>query len=219
MKPKVLLFFVLVSAILSGCSWANNNAVGQKDKENLETAIATPEPTIEPTPQPTIEPTIGGTNNPTVTSEESSVDHNLCSENEDILFSFKIANSNKSASICISKNQQDYIIYRYGTEDKIELEYPVKTDDSWSLFTYSYYLRGGGPDNIGLDLNYLSFKNDGYTYVLYEEYDSESDIPLIGIKVTNQETNEETDIPGDSNSMNGTLISLRDNAKIKINAE
>lgn len=210
-KTIIFIVLIIVNIFMISC---NNRQTEQPVSNNINTQNNTNAPTEQLTPTPK--------SNDDIVTEDStnkSVDNNLCSENEDILFSFKIANSNKSASICISKNQQDYIIYRYGTEDKIELEYPVKTDDSWSLFTYSYYLRGGGPDNDGLDLNYLSFKNDGYTYELYEEYDSESDIPLIGIKVTNQETNEETDIPGDSNSMNGTLISLRDNAKIKINAE
>lgn len=149
-------------------------------------------------------------------SNNKSVDNYLCCENEDVLFSFNIADSEKSVSICISKDQQDYIIYRYGTKDKIELEYPIKAENSWSLFTYSYFLRGGGTGNEGLDLNYLSFDNGGYTYKIYEEYGSESDKPVIGIKVTNQETNEEKDILGDSNSIKGTLISLRDNTKINI---
>lgn len=152
-------------------------------------------------------------------SNNEIVDNYLCNEHEDVLFSFKIANSNKSASICISKNQQDYIIYRFGTRDKIELVYPIKAENSWSLFTYSYYLRGGGTDNEGLDLNYLSFKNGGYTYEIYEEYSAESDKPIIGIKVTKQETSEETNILGDSDSTKGSLISLRDNSKIKITSK
>jgi len=70
-----------------------------------------------------------------------------------------------------------------------------------------------------LDLNYLSFKNGGYTYEIYEEYSAESDKPIIGIKVTKQETSEETNILGDSDSTKGSLISLRDNSKIKIISE
>lgn len=149
-------------------------------------------------------------------TQDTNVDSNLCGENEEVLFSFKVANSNKVASMVISKNQQEYITYRYGTKEEIELEYPIDTENSWDVFTYSYYLRGGGIGNEGLDLNYLSFDNGGYTYQIYEEYSSESDKPSIGIKVTNKETNEVTDIQGDSNSMKGTLISLRDNTKINI---
>ena len=191
MKPKVLLFFVLVSVILSGCSGSNNNAVGQKDKETSDTI--------------------------TLDKVDSNVlDDNLCNEKEDLLFSFKIANSNQTASICISKDEQEYIIYRFGTKDKIELEYPIETEKSWSLFTYSYYLRAGGIDNEGLDLNYLSFEHDGYSYEIYDEYSAESDKSVVGIKITNQDTKEETNNLGDSDSIIGSLISLRDNTKIKI---
>ena len=65
----------------------------------------------------------------------------LCKEIEDVLLSFQIADSNKFDPICFSKNQQDYIIYRYGTKDKIELEHPLKTESSWKDFTYSYYIE------------------------------------------------------------------------------
>lgn len=174
------------------------------------------------TPTPIIESNNSISNNAENAKDIESdkrVDNYLCNENEDVLFSFKIAGSKKFASICISKNQPDYIIYRFGAKDKIELEYPIKTENSWSLFTYSYYLRGGGTDNEGLDLNHLSFDNDGFTYEIYEEYNSESDKPMIGIKVTNRETFEETNILGDSDTIKGSLISLRNNTKINIISE
>lgn len=149
-------------------------------------------------------------------TQDANVDSYLCGDDEEVLFSFKVTNSNKVASMVISKNQQEYITYRYGTKEAIELEYPIDTENSWEVFTYSYYLRGGGIGNEGLDLNYLSFDNSGYTYQIYEEYSSESDKPSIGIKVTNQETNEVTDIQGDSDSIKGSLVSLRENTKINI---
>jgi hypothetical protein len=77
------------------------------------------------------------------------------------LFSFKLASSPKTLSVCVSKTQPDYIVYRFGTKDKIKLEFPENKADSWSKFTYSYYLRGGGAENEGMDLNYLSFENGG----------------------------------------------------------
>lgn len=201
---KVLFFIALVtsSIFIVSCS---KKQVEQSVSNNTDSQESTNMSTQELTPTPS------------ATSEDSTnknVDHYLCSEDEELLFSFQIADSNKSASICTSKNQQEYIIYRYGTKDKVELEYPEKTEASWDLFTYSYCLRGGGKENEGLDLNYLSFENGGYTYEIYDEYSAVDDKHIVGIKVTNQETNEETDILGDSDSMKGSLISLRDNAKI-----
>ncbi len=140
---------------------------------------------------------------------------NLCTDNEDVLFSFKLANSPKTLSVCVSKTQPDYIVYRFGSKDKIELEFPENKADSWSKFTYSYYLRGGGTGNEGMDLNYLTFENGGYEYQVYQEYTAKDNVTNVGVKITNKSTNKETDIKGLSNSVEGSLINLRENEKIK----
>lgn len=36
---------------------------------------------------------------------------NLCADDEEVLFSFKLANSPKTLSVCVSKIQPDYIIF------------------------------------------------------------------------------------------------------------
>ena len=140
---------------------------------------------------------------------------NLCAENEKVLFSFKLANSPKTLSVCLSKTQSDYIVYRFGSKDKIELEIPENKTDSWSKFTYSYYLRAGGAENEGMDLNYLSFENGGYEYQIYQEYTAKDNVINVGVKITDKATNKETDIKGSSNSIEGSLINLRENKKIK----
>lgn len=141
---------------------------------------------------------------------------NLCIDNEEVLFSFKLADSPKTLSVCVSEIQPDYIVYRFGTKEKIELEFPENKLDSWSKFTYSYYLRGGGAGNEGMDLNYLSFENGGYKYEIYQEYTAEDNMTNVGVKIIDRATNKETDIKGLSNSIEGSLINLRENQKIKI---
>ena len=60
------------------------------------------------------------------TDAEKEIEYkeNLCTESEETLFSFKLADSSKTLSVCVSKEQQDYIVYRLGSKDKIELEFP-----------------------------------------------------------------------------------------------
>lgn len=183
----------------------------------------------KPSPMPSITPTILPTDKlpETLNDHEESTDElitsspnksfnddlneYLCSENEVTLFSFQIDNSDKRLSICTSKNQPSYIVYRFGTKGQIELEYPKKKDSSsWNAFIYSYYVRGGGAGNEGLDINYLSFQNGGYEYKIFEEYYAVDNIYKVGVTVTNLETGEETCITGDSDSIQGSLISLRD---------
>ncbi len=136
----------------------------------------------------------------------------LCMDNENVIFSF-ITKNNKIMSICISKDES-YIVYRYGTKAKIELEYPEDKNNSWAKFKYSFYFRGGGAANEGIDLNYLKFNNNGYTYTVFQEYSAVDENTIYGIRIENSKNKIE--IKGVPKSVIGTLINLRDNKKIKI---
>lgn len=82
-------------------------------------------------------------------------DERLCGSNVEVLFSFKTKDTNKVLSICLPKQEPTYIVYRYGTRDSIELEFPQDKKDSWNKFTYSYYLRGGDKQNLGYYFQFL----------------------------------------------------------------
>lgn len=141
-------------------------------------------------------------------------DNNLCGDNEELLFGFPILGSKKRLAVCISSINQDYIIYRFGTKDKVELEYPGDRSGSWNGFIYSYYLRGGQEENEGLDLNYLTFENNGFQYKIYQETAADSGKTEVGIIVTDLATDVETKIEGNAEEAEGSLITLRDNDKI-----
>lgn len=140
---------------------------------------------------------------------------NLSRSDEDVLFSFRTKDTDKVLSVCISKQEPNYIVYRFGSKDKIELEFPQDKKDSWSKFSYSYYLRPGGKQNAGLDLNSLSFENGGYNYRIYQDYSAENESTHIGVIVTENATNKKFEIEGIEKSKIGSLIYLRNNKKIK----
>jgi len=129
----------------------------------------------------------------------------LSVEGEKVVFGFQVADSKKIVSICMA-DDESYIVYRFGTMDNIELEFPEDRENSFSYFTYSYYLRGGGIENVGLDLNSFNFSNGGYQYQVYDDYEAETGIKAVGIRVTDEKTGKETDITGDSNSVIGSRI-------------
>lgn len=139
----------------------------------------------------------------------------LLNKNEEVLISFKMANSNKIVTVATSTRKPDYIVYRFGQKNKIELEYPKDLSNSWEKFTYSFYFRGGGAENSGIDINYLSFTNKDYTYTIYQESESEEGLTQVGIRVINNKTNKEVDLKGDYSSLIGGLIDLRDEYRIK----
>ena len=104
--------------------------------------------------------------------------------NETLIYSFETQNGKK---LVLAKEKNDkYIVYRFGTKDKIEFEFPEKTKESWEKFKYSFYLRGGEIQNEGMDLNYVKFINRDYQYVIYDTYYAAENKTSIGIKITNQ---------------------------------
>ncbi len=124
--------------------------------------------------------------------------------NELVVLSFQ-TKKNKQVFVCRDQDNK-YLVYRFGSKAKVELQFPNKLDQSsFKKFDYSSYFRGGGVENLGLTLDYLSFTNSGYRYVIYKTYASESvgNEDEIGIRIMHLKTNKETTIEGDFNSLEG----------------
>jgi hypothetical protein len=135
-------------------------------------------------------------------------------QNESVIFSFE---TQSGKHVLLAKDKDNaYIVYRYGATDTAEFEYPEKNEDSWKKFEYSYYFRGGGPNNEGMDLNYLYFINNGYKYTIYDTYYAAQNKSEIGISVTNLKTNKIVDIKGAAKSRKGTITDFRNNNLVKI---
>jgi hypothetical protein len=137
--------------------------------------------------------------------------------NETVIFSFDTYNGKQ---VTLNKDSANkYIIYRFGTRDKIEFEFPDKSKSSWTSFTYSFYLRGGGTKNEGTDLNYIVFTNKDFKYVIYDTYFAVGNKQKIGIKVINLKTEKATNIKGNRKTRKGTLVDFRDNSLLEIGDE
>lgn len=124
--------------------------------------------------------------------------------NEEVVLSFRTA-KNKQVFLCRDQNNK-YLVYRFGSKTKVELQFPQKLDESsFQKFEYSSYFRGGGVANLGMNLDYLSFKNDEYRYIIYKTYVSESvgNEDEVGIRVMNLKTNKKITISGDFNTFEG----------------
>jgi hypothetical protein len=133
--------------------------------------------------------------------------------NEKLIYSFETVGGKKMTLAKDANNK--YIVYRFGTKDKIEFEYPEKSKDSWSKFTYSFYLRGGGIQNEAMDLNYIYFTNNNYTYVIYDVYHVR-EASRIGLKIIDTKTDKTIDIKGKKRTQKGTLLDFRFNELLEI---
>lgn len=144
-------------------------------------------------------------------SENRQSDY-LSLRNENVAFSFK-TNKGKTASVCVDKENK-YIIYRYGTKDKTELQFPEMNNESWKQFTYTTYYKDKASENNGFQSQKLQFQNGGYQYEIYKEYDVQSGNNLVGIRVKNLSNDEITDIAGDASSFIDNWYSLESTDKI-----
>ena len=137
--------------------------------------------------------------------------------NEELIYSFETKNGKK---LMLAKDKKEnYIVYRFGTKTKIEFEFPDNLKESWSKFKYSFYLRGGGKINEGIDLNYIAFVNENYKYVIYDTYFSVENKTNIGIKIIDLRTDKIIEIKGDIKTRKGNLVQFRDNKLIGIDDE
>ncbi|HBV17211.1 hypothetical protein [Chryseobacterium carnipullorum] len=128
--------------------------------------------------------------------------------NEETIFSFDTKNGKKMSLVKDKKN--GYIQYRLGSKNHVEMEFPnSRTKESWKQFTYSSYHRGGGKQNAGMDLNYLSFSNNNYKYQLFRTYYAEDGSYAAGITVTDSK-GKETEISGVYKTIKGCMCNLED---------
>lgn len=138
---------------------------------------------------------------------------NFVLPNEELVYAFHTTNGKK---VVVAKDTADqYLVYRFGTKKKIEFEYPEKNENSWKKFTYSFYLRGGGKKNDGLDLNYLQFTNGNYKYVVFDTYSAMDNHSDIGIKVIDLTTQKTILLKGIYTTQKGSLIDFRRNELIE----
>lgn len=130
--------------------------------------------------------------------------------NEQIIVSFLAGGNHK---IVLAKDTSDsYLVFRFGTVDSIFIEYPGLSADSRGRFRYSYYLRGGGTANEGLDLNTLCFTDGASLYALYCHYSAADDQPHCGLKITGSINGITRDFTGIAGSVTGNLSVLRNSS-------
>jgi hypothetical protein len=94
----------------------------------------------------------------------------LCTQGERVLWSCETAKERKLASLCASKDldkTRGYLQYRFGRSGQVEMEFPRERVNTQTAFKYSRYTR---PLVTHLK---LEFVNDGFTYTISDDSNSE----------------------------------------------
>lgn len=134
-------------------------------------------------------------------------------KNEEVIFSFETKQGKKMFLVKDMDNQ--YIQYRFGSKNNIEMQYPKERNlSSWKKFGYNSYWRGGGIQNAGMEIDNISFDNDGYHYLVYRTYFSEGEDYYAGIKITNSK-GAVTRIRAKYKTVTGCICNLEETGKIE----
>lgn len=132
--------------------------------------------------------------------------------NEEVVYSFETRNGKKMSLVKDKKNE--YLQYRFGTKNKIEMKFPAeRTKESWKQFHYNSYMRGGGKDNAGMEIDNLLFKNNGYEYVIFKSYHSEGNDYSAGI-IIKDSNGKESRISGNYKTVKGCICNLEETGMI-----
>ena len=126
---------------------------------------------------------------------------------EEVVFGFTLKKTNKIVLVCSQKDNK-YMVYRFGTKDKVELQYPsVLNAASWKAFRYSGYSRGG-MNNSPMEMHSLTFTNNHVTYKISEDWDGDHHASWADIII--DLNGKKTKLAGNASSKNGSLGLLRD---------
>jgi hypothetical protein len=129
-------------------------------------------------------------------------------ENEVVLLSFE-TEQGKSIGLYLDK-LEDALFCKLETDQTVDLQYPEKVKKNKNAFTYSYYFRGGGSANEGLELNFVYFIVNDIKYILYETSHYSELKKCIGLKVINLNSTQTDNYKAKDGTVNGTLVSLRE---------
>ena len=133
-------------------------------------------------------------------------------KNEEIVFSFKTLNGKQ---IQVVKDKDDnYLFYRAIKNGKTEFQYPEKNKDSWNKFIFTSYFRPNS-DNLGMNLNYLEFHNEGYQYVVYDIYYEAERHDRIGVRITRDKTQKTFELRANNKTVKGDLSALSNNELLR----
>lgn len=114
----------------------------------------------------------------------------LCQLDEQVLFSCRIAKSTKQVALCATPklDERGWLIYRFGTPGKIELEFPGQRAGSLQRFSFGHYMR------YQTDYTDIAFNIGKVQYTVYDYYQGEEKSAYArGVRVTT-DTGKEVDL-------------------------
>ena len=130
------------------------------------------------------------------------------------LFSFE-SDLNETISLSLD-TISDILVFRNGDSKGKGIIIKDHLNDNDTIFVYSYYFRGGGVENAGLDLNYVTFNYENDRYEIYDEYSAEGQSYSVGLRIFEGDSEGGYSITGKYESIKGSIIDFRYNGILPI---
>ncbi len=137
--------------------------------------------------------------------------------NEERVYSFTTTNGKKL--ILAEDAGRTYLAYRFGTKDKVELEYYARVTDSPKKMFYYTFFRSVREDIYGVEESYIAFFVGNIKYVVYDNKyegtgdEKEANNRSLGITVTDTLTKKKTTIKANLNTIKGSIGSFWDDPR------
>ncbi len=132
-----------------------------------------------------------------------NLDKRLAYSDEKIYFSIKLV----SGDVVTLAGDGKYVVYRYGNDEELKMEYPGPEIESYKAFSASKL------DAEGFESYYINFETESYIYRIFQE--KVEDELSIGIVVKSKLTNQTVEFMSSPETLIGNLKTIYDNKLVK----
>lgn len=127
-----------------------------------------------------------------------SLNNRLSYSDEKIYFSIKLV----SGDVVTLAGDGRYVVYRYGNDEMLKMEYPGAETDSKNAFTVNKL------NTDGFEAYYVNFETESYNYRIFQEK-IDNDLS-IGIVVKSKLTNQTLEFLSSPETLIGNLKTIYD---------
>ncbi len=137
---------------------------------------------------------------------ESANEEDFIKINEKLVMEFNTL-SGKRLVIAADKNGK-YIVYRFGTQDHVELQFPNDLNHSYTAFKMSTETQEKKAPPSGFSYTQIHFSNGGFTYNIFNQFEENGNIVKSGLIIEDLKSGKKSLIRADINSLKGSLDNL-----------
>jgi hypothetical protein len=137
---------------------------------------------------------------------ESANEEDFIKINEKLVMEFNTL-SGKRLVISADKDGK-YIVYRFGSQNHVELQFPNDLNHSYAAFKLSTETQGKKVPSSGFSYTQIHFSNGGFTYNIFNQFEENGNITKSGLIVEDLKTGKKSLIRADMNSLKGSLDNL-----------